>query len=95
MGLLEGKVAIVTGGGQGIGRGICLAMAKEGATIAVVDINDKTCKDILKEAQAKPDWLGTKPMDRMIVHSVDLGFLPGCWELHRISPHMPWYYPQK
>src|SRR5439155_738089 len=36
MARLEGKVAIVTGGGSGIGRGIVLAMAKEGADIASI-----------------------------------------------------------
>lgn len=35
MGTLDGKVALVTGAGQGIGRGISLALAKEGAAIAV------------------------------------------------------------
>jgi meso-butanediol dehydrogenase/(S,S)-butanediol dehydrogenase/diacetyl reductase len=34
---LEGKVAIVTGSGRGIGRGIAFELAKEGADIAVVD----------------------------------------------------------
>lgn len=34
-GSLEGKVAIVTGGGTGIGKGIALALAREGASIAV------------------------------------------------------------
>ncbi len=34
---LEGKVAIVTGGGRGIGRGECLALASEGAKVIVND----------------------------------------------------------
>ena len=34
---LEGKVAIVTGGGRGIGRGECLALASEGARVVVND----------------------------------------------------------
>ncbi|GAA4482192.1 SDR family oxidoreductase [Rhodococcus olei] len=35
MGTLDGKVALVTGAGQGIGRGISLALAKEGVAVAV------------------------------------------------------------
>lgn len=38
---LENKVAIITGGASGIGRGIALAMAKEGAHVVIVDINDE------------------------------------------------------
>lgn len=33
--LLEGKIAVVTGAGRGIGRGIALALAREGATVVV------------------------------------------------------------
>lgn len=36
---LEGKIALVTGAGSGIGKGIALAFAREGADVAVNDIH--------------------------------------------------------
>ena len=38
MGLLEGRVAIVTGAGSGIGKATALRMSQEGAKMVVVDI---------------------------------------------------------
>jgi NAD(P)-dependent dehydrogenase (short-subunit alcohol dehydrogenase family) len=49
---LQGKVAVVTGGGAGIGRGIVLCMAKEGADIAIPDIQDANAQSVVKEVQA-------------------------------------------
>lgn len=47
---LKGKVAFVTGGAQGIGRAIAVALAKEGANVVISDINkdlaDQTAKEI-------------------------------------------------
>ncbi len=37
LGILDGKVAIVTGGGQGVGEGIALALGAEGAVVVVAD----------------------------------------------------------
>lgn len=38
---LEGKTAVVTGGGAGIGQGIVYCLAEEGADVAVIDITEK------------------------------------------------------
>jgi len=45
-GLLQNHIAVVTGAGSGIGRAIALGYAKEGASVAVLDINAETAADI-------------------------------------------------
>lgn len=49
---LKGKVGIITGSASGIGKGIALAMAKEGAHIAIVDVNEEKGQETLKEINA-------------------------------------------
>jgi len=50
---LEGKVTIVTGAGSGIGRGIALAFAKEGARVVVNDINAENARAVVEEIKAQ------------------------------------------
>ncbi len=49
---LTGKKALVTGGAVGIGRGCALALARAGADVAIVDIDDKTGPKTAKEIKA-------------------------------------------
>ena len=48
---LEGQVAIVSGGGRGIGRSLCLKLAAEGAAIVVNDLDVEPANAVVKEIQ--------------------------------------------
>lgn len=48
---VENKVVIVTGGALGIGQATCLLLAKEGAKVAVTDINSQAGLDVVKHIE--------------------------------------------
>jgi len=49
---LKGKVALIAGGGQGIGEGISLCLAEEGADVAIADINGDNAKKVADKAKS-------------------------------------------
>lgn len=49
---INGKVALITGAGQGIGRAVALRLAKDGADIALVDVKDDKLTAVADEVKA-------------------------------------------
>lgn len=52
MGLLDGKVGLVTGAGRGLGRATCILAAREGSKVVVADIDEAGGKDTVAEVAA-------------------------------------------
>lgn len=49
---LEQRIAIVTGAGQGIGRAIALGLVREGARVAIADVNEECANTVKNEIEA-------------------------------------------
>ena len=53
MGILDGKAAVVTGAGRGIGRGHCIHLAENGASVIVNDIDLEEAQKVVEEIAEK------------------------------------------
>ena len=76
---LQGKVAIVTGAGRGIGRAIALRLAREGAAVCVTDVDPATAQAVAQEIKTnhgqaialKVDVTKQDDIDKMISRTVE------------------------
>ncbi len=76
---LSDKVALVTGGNGGIGRGIALGLARAGAAVAIVARNEERNRATLKELEA----LGVRAMALQLDVSERRALKPACDQIGR------------
>jgi NAD(P)-dependent dehydrogenase (short-subunit alcohol dehydrogenase family) len=77
---LNGRTALVTGGGQGIGRAFCHALGEAGARVLVVDVDGRRAQAVVKELVAKEivalecvcDVAVPAQVERMVARAVDV-----------------------
>ncbi len=69
---LENRIAVVTGGGSGIGAAICQAFAQEGARVAVTDSRRQAAEDVaagIRQAGGQAEAWAMDVADRASVES--------------------------
>jgi NAD(P)-dependent dehydrogenase (short-subunit alcohol dehydrogenase family) len=61
---LTGQIAVVTGGSQGIGRGVCLRLARDGARVAILDVGDASeTRELITELGGESWYMQTDVAD--------------------------------
>ncbi len=61
---LNGKIAVVTGGGSGIGKAVALLFAEQGAEVHILDLNKENCSAIVNEI--------TQAIGKAFAHACDV-----------------------
>ena len=85
MGRLDNRVAIVTGGGRGIGRGIVLELVREGAAIVIADINLENAERTAGEVRQEGGRALVVGLDVTDPASVDAGVTAAIREFGRVD----------
>ncbi len=83
--LLRGQVAMVTGAGQGIGKAIALRFAREGADIAVLDVNRETAEVTAREVRDLGRRVAIKVADISVFEAVETAVGEVVGELGRLD----------
>jgi NAD(P)-dependent dehydrogenase (short-subunit alcohol dehydrogenase family) len=90
MGRLEGKVAVITGGASGIGKASAERFSKEGAKVAVVDLDEKNGRAVADSVGGKfirADVTSSREVEQMYDDAIEaFGGLDICFNNAGISP---------
>jgi 3-oxoacyl-[acyl-carrier protein] reductase len=82
---LEGQVAMITGGGRGIGKAIALRFAREGADIAIIDIDRETAEATAHEVRDLGRLAVIKVADTSVFETVETAVTEVVGELRRLD----------
>jgi 3-oxoacyl-[acyl-carrier protein] reductase len=74
VGRLDGRVAVVTGAGRGIGAAEAVRLAQDGANVAVFDLTEEACRETVEAVEAVGSEALAVACDVSKVDQVDAGF---------------------
>ena len=101
-GRLEGKTALITAAGQGIGKASALAYANEGANVIAADINSESLESLASESGIKTRVLDVTKSDAIeslakelgavdvLFNCAGLSIMELCWNAERTTGIFPW-----